>query len=291
VECKTGYISAVESIPLHEDCITPGVIIAHKNPYLSWLIYRTLVLRQLRSSFYRVNLRQVAPPPGSDTPPVIAFGNHSAWWDVHVPMTLNEKFWHLDGYLMMEDTQLARYQFFRYAGAFSVNRHDPRAAMESLNYAVQLLTEAPRRALLIFPQGEIRANDHRPLNFFTGAAHIVKGVVRKTGACALYPMALRYEFIGEQRPEAFISVGAPIIVRCDVNGQTRIDAKALTAQMEDALTRELDQLRADIAAYHLESFELLMKGRLSINRWWDSVRGRRQIAEVGRNQNDRSPPQ
>lgn len=245
---------------------------AKKNPFWNKVIYHTLMKTAMRGGFAAVRYRQAQPLPADL--PVILFGNHSAWWDAHIPMAANEERWHRDGYVMVEDTQLSRYGFFRYCGAFSVNRSDGRSAMQSLSYAVERLTEAPNRLLLIFPQGEILANDMRPLKFFAGMGHIVKKVAQ-AGPVALLPFALRFEFIGEQKPFAFISVGAPAIVTAPV------DARAVTAQMEAALTDELDGLRADITAYRFERFETLIAGNWSINRLWDAVRGKQQIKEVG----------
>jgi 1-acyl-sn-glycerol-3-phosphate acyltransferase len=245
---------------------------AKKNPFWNKVIYSVLMKPALRGSFHATRIRQAQPFPAGM--PVIVFGNHSAWWDAHVPMAANEQRWHRDGYVMVEDTQLSRYGFFRYAGAFSVNRHDGRSAMHSVAYAVQKLTEAPNRMLLIFPQGEILANDVRPLKFFAGMGHIVKKVAQ-AGPVALIPFALRYEFVGEQKPDAFISVGAPAVAAAPV------DAKAITAQMEAALTQELDSLREDVTAYRFNGFDTLVAGAWGINRIWDAVRGKKQIKEVG----------
>jgi 1-acyl-sn-glycerol-3-phosphate acyltransferase len=249
---------------------------ARKNRFLNGLIYRLLMKPALRSTFHAVRMRQAEPLP-EIAPPLIVFGNHSAWWDAHLPMAANEERWHSDGYVMVEEEQLSRYAFFRYCGAFSVNRCDPRSAMASLNYAVDTLTGGPRRMLLIFPQGEIRANDVRPLRFQQGSGHIVRKVLARGSPCWLYPMALRYEFIGEQRPDAFISVGASM--RFDPGAG--VAAADVTDLMQRALTAELDSLRDDVIAYRLAGFDVLVEGAQSLNRVWDAVRGKRQIHQVG----------
>jgi chlorobactene lauroyltransferase len=268
------------------------MITARKHPLINRLIYLTLIKLPLRMSFHRVYLRQATAAPGLDSPPIIMFSNHSAWWDAHLAMVLNEECWHTDGYVMVEDTQLSRYRFFRWCGAFSVNRRDPRSAMESMIYAVQRLTEAPRRSLLIFPQGEILANDIRPLVFYQGAGRIASKVAAQAGICALYPIALRYEFIGEQKPDAFISVGPPLIIRRDDPTWSRdssrpLDARLITQSMERALTEELDRLRADVIAYRLSLFTPIINGMWSINRIWDAVRGLEPIRYVGEDERPR----
>lgn len=254
------------------------MIRARKNPFFNKLIYAVLIKSALRSSFFRVNVRQAAPPPAPNGPPVLLFCNHSAWWDGHLVMALNEDRWLRDGYAMVEHKQLARYQFFRAVGAFSIDRQNARSAIETLNYCVEVMTTMPNVLMLIAPQGEILANDIRPLNFFNGVGRVVKDVAEKAGTCIAYPLALRYEFIGEQKPEAFLSVGAPLMwQRADA-----ASAKDITAHMQSALTRELDGLRDDVMAYRLSSFETLVGGGWSINRWWDTLLGRKQMDEVGR---------
>ena len=239
---------------------------AKKNLFWNALIYLLLMKPALRGSFHALHYRQMQPLPADA--PIILYANHSSWWDAHLPMIANQERWHRDGYVMMEDIQLSRYGFFRYCGAFSVSRSDGRSAMQSVAYAVARLTEAPNRMLLIFPQGEIRANDVRPLRFYAGAGHVAKRVAASMPV-ALVPVALRYEFIGEQKPEAFMRVGAPAVIA----GQ--VDAKSVTAQMETALTNELDRLREAVLARHLDGFEKLIAGAWSINRIWDAARGRR----------------
>jgi len=253
------------------------MIPARKNSFLNWLIYKLLMQSGLRSSFFRVNLRQAAPPPDG-TAPVILIANHSSWWDGHLAMALNEERWHMDAYMMVENTQLARYQFFAWGGAFSVDRRNGRSALASLQYAVDRVTGAPTRLLILYPQGEILANDVRPLHFFSGVGHLVKDVTQRAGACHVYSAALRYEFIGEQKPEAFISISAPTIF-------TRAElptAKAIAGLLETELTRELDQLRENVVTYQLDTFEPMLSGAWSINRLWDALRGRKGIKQVGR---------
>ncbi len=248
---------------------------ARRKPWFETLLYHAVVRPQLTSSFARVSFRMAAPLPGPDMP-LLLYGNHSSWWDAHTPFTLNRLLLKRELYVMVEHAQLARYPFFRWAGGFSVDRADARSAQRTLAYAAGLLSGAPNRCVLIYPQGEILANDRRPLQFFSGAGHLVKGVLRAREVCALAPVALRYEFIGEQRPELFASIGAPMLVSGDVS------PKALSEHMAATLTAELDALRDDVVAYRLGGFQTLLRGGASINRMFDRVLGRGQISEVGR---------
>jgi chlorobactene lauroyltransferase len=256
--------------------MAPAFLPARYHPLLNQLIYRVLVRPALTSGFQRISARLRAPLPDPSIP-VLWYGNHSSWWDGYVPFALNQLLWKREGYVVIEDKQLSRYQFFRWAGGFSINRSDARAAMASLNYAARLLIEGRNRALLIYPQGEIAGNDSRPLRFFTGLGHVVKTALRERTPLALVPLALRYEFIGEQKPEAFASFGPPLILT-----ESTVNPKTLTVELENALTAELDQLRDDVAHYQFDGFTTLISGGLSINRIFDRVLGRGQIADVGR---------
>lgn len=244
---------------------------ARKNRLLNRLLYITLFQQPARGAFSRIHLRQAAESPNQALP-IIACANHASWWDAQMVSILNERVWKRDGYVMMEDTQLLRYQFFRYMGAFSVNRSDAREAIASLRYATKVLTTGANRMLLMFPQGEFRHPDERPLRFYAGIGHIA----RKVNRCAVYPIALRYEFIGEQKPEAFISVGEPILIASDSD-----KADALALQMEAALAHEMDRLHADLIVRDYSRFSVLLHGNMSINRLWDAVRGRPQIKQAG----------
>lgn len=252
------------------------MIEARKHPLLNWFVYNVIVRPSFRGGFSRVNARFADTTHVDPDIPLIWYANHSTWWDGFYCMMINETRLRRGVYAMIEEAQVARYGFFRWAGGFSVNRQDARSAVTSLNYAVRKLTEAPNRMLMIFPQGEILGNDRRPLRFFSGIGHIVKGVIKTSGRCALMPCALRYEFIGEQKPEAFASHGEPLIV------DSSVDPKSLAATMELALTQELDMLRDDVTHYRFERFSQLMSGGASINRLWDRITGRNQIRQVGR---------
>jgi len=195
---------------------------------------------------------------------VLLYLNHTSWWDGYMPFLLSDEVWRREAFIMMEEPQLRRYGFFRFCGAFSVDRHDPREGLRSVAYAAGLLREHPGRLVWIFPQGEIAPNDRRPLATFAGAAHIAK---RAAPVCCI-PVALRYEFGGEQRPEALIRIGAWHMVEAGA------DAKALHAEMDARLERELDALRDDAIAGRSASYRTILRGRQSINVVWDRIRGK-----------------
>ena len=194
--------------------------------------------------------------------PVIVYGNHSCWWDGLIEFFLAREVLGMDSFLMMDEQQMSRYSFFRWIGAFSVNRSSGRAMITSIEYAANLF-DRPNRLLWIYPQGDMQPNDFRPIRFHSGIGSIVDRLSR----VQLMPLAHRYEFLMEQRPEAFVSLGEPILV-------TRVEQrKALLVQLEESLTRLLNDLRCRIAAgTQREEFDCVLHGQRSTNVRYDRFR-------------------
>jgi 1-acyl-sn-glycerol-3-phosphate acyltransferase len=167
---------------------------------------------------------------------------------------------------MMEEAQLERYSFFQYCGVFGVDRANPRVGMRAVAYAAELLQKRSQRVVWIFPQGEITPNDHRPLSTYAGAAHIAKRVVAAHGSVRCIPMAIRLEFMGEQRPEALLRLGPAHVVM----GQ--VDAAKLHDDMDQRLEHEMDALHADVISGATTEYQTIFRGRPSVNVVWDQVR-------------------
>ena len=175
--------------------------------------------------------------------PLILYANHSSWWDGLVAFEIGRAA-RLDHFLMMEEKQLKQLFLFRRLGAFSVVRENPRAGLRSINYAVEILKEKPNRALWIFPQGEILPNGARPLRFYQGLARIIEN----SGECVAAPVAMRYEFLGEFKPAAFVKIG-----RIEVFSSVK-NTRRLSEQLSIRLTERLDELKADITARKTSDF-------------------------------------
>jgi chlorobactene lauroyltransferase len=247
------------------------MIPARKFPFGQQLVW-WLIHSSLSSHFDRVFFRMSKrPAQGAHALPIIVCANHSSWWDGYIA-ALVERQTGIDTYLMMEEAQLKRYFFFSWAGCFSVDRSDGRSAMQSLKYAARLLKEQTGRMVWLFPQGEIAPNDRRPLVFYSGAAHLA----RMATPTLLYPLASRIEYLAEQRPDLFISLGEPI----RIDGEdTRVPGflKICTARLEELVTKELDRLRDDVIDSDYSSFTRLMDGRPSTNRIFDTFFLRKQL--------------
>ncbi len=183
--------------------------------------------------------------------PLIFYANHSSWWDGLLAFHLSHDIFRLDTILMMEEKQLKRYLFFRWIGAFSVDRENLREAAASLEYAVSEIRHR-RRVLWIYPQGILLPNDIRPLAFYNGTAYIA----RNLETVQLIPVVHRYEFLGEQRPEIFTSIGQ----LQKVEAGKSFDPKALTRVLEKNMTLDLNILREDVVGQRWHTFKTTIRG-------------------------------
>jgi chlorobactene lauroyltransferase len=245
------------------------MITAAKNPPGEWLVWQ-LVRSALAGHFAFVHVHvHGSPDDAAGALPTIYYATHASWWDGYLCMAVARLVTHRPSYLMMEEKNLRRYRFFAWAGAFGIDRDDARAAMASLEYAASLLSADADRALFVFPQGVIVPNDRRPLRFHSGIAHLV----RRLPAVRLVPLALRYEFLQEQRPEAFASIGPARVV----HGAEAPRPHALAAGLADALAAEMDALRDDVLAERFADFQTILRGRRGIDRAFDRAISHRRL--------------
>ena len=242
---------------------SPRLIEAYKHGWPR-LAVAAMIMDKMRGGFHQVYAQGVerlrasieAEPGGT-----ILLANHSCWWDLFLVHFLNEAV-PVDGYGMMEHFNMLRFGFFRRIGAFSVDRTDPTSVRASLDYAAGLL-RAPRSAVWIFPQGKIEANDARPLIFQPG----IRALVRKTGRVRVVPVAFRYEFWQDERPEALVRFGDPSWV-------DRPALPGLIPTFERRLTDELDALKLDATSQDPARFTSLLEGRRSISEKYAGFRAR-----------------
>lgn len=182
--------------------------------------------------------------------PTIIYANHSSWWDGLVAFQIIQEI-NSDFYVMMEETQLKNLQLFRKLGAFSVVREKPRSAVESINYSVSLLNEKRDIVLCIFPQGEIQPNDIRPIIFFNGISRIVE----KTGDCQVANLVMKYEFLGDYKPDIFVKID----FLEKFNSNEKIKTKELTQKFSNLMTQNLDSLNELIINNDFDEFVNLLK--------------------------------
>ncbi|AZB42301.1 acyl-phosphate glycerol 3-phosphate acyltransferase [Bacillus sp. FJAT-42376] len=161
--------------------------------------------------------------------------NHSSWWDGLVLHYLNRTVLKHDFHVMMHEKGLKDFPYFRKMGAFSVNRDHPREIIHSVQYAGTLLNEGKSAA--IFPQGDEKHLEQRPLGFLSG----IIAIAEKSPDTPILPIALYYSFGAEKKQELYIQIGEPLAYSSLTGSR-----KEKTYRLEELFTVQLDGLRAKV---------------------------------------------
>lgn len=197
-----------------------------------------------------------------DDVPILAIANHTSWWDGflshQVSRAIGRPF-----RILMEAEHLDRYRFFRRVGALPVERRSAPQARRDLALAADGL--AGSTMLWIYPQGMRRPASEQIAALEHGAAWLIQ---RRMGPLLVVPVAFRYAFLSEQRPEAFALVAAPWHLSAPPAGRRR----DLTARLAARLAATVATLDDDLRTERVERFETLVAGRPSINNRLDRVR-------------------
>jgi 1-acyl-sn-glycerol-3-phosphate acyltransferase len=181
--------------------------------------------------------------------PLLIYANHSSWWDGLVAFQISRET-KLDSFVMMEEKQLRRLFLFRKLGAFSIVREKPREAIKSVQYAAEILRKKPNRAVWLFPQGEILPNDVRPLGFYGGLIKIME----KLENCYAVPIAMRFEFLGDFKPDIFVQIAEPELF----NGAKNFLPKITKTVFENKLTTTLEGLKTKILQRNFREFKKII---------------------------------
>lgn len=232
------------------------MIAAQKDPFLDNLLYQVYLRPSLRRHFHTIHARgmdNLRSLPGSRS--VIAYANHSNWWDGLVIFFLTRFQRRKDFYCMMEEKQLQHYRFFTWLGAFSVDPSNSLRAAGAVFYSLRLLKQV-KTMLWIFPQGKM-VNAHARIEIQPGADYLA----HRSNNTLMLPVAFRYAFFREQRPEILIAIGEP---------HTAVETS------EERIQQTLQDLADGLAAVErsgdFSDFETLMKPGWSINKLWEAAR-------------------
>lgn len=202
----------------------------------------------IRSSFSRMLGQGVEAIPKK---PVLFIANHSSWWDGLLFFYLNRTVWRHDIHMMMHEEGLQKHPYFRYLGAFSINRKKPKEILTSLQYAEALLKQG--KSVVLFPQGDEFHLETRPLAFQTGAAYLMEHCPE----VPVVPLSFYYSFGHQQKPEIWIRQH-PMISTGTLKHLSR---KEKTAYLQELSIEQLDSLRDTVISENSEGFRPLGKRR------------------------------
>lgn len=208
-------------------------------------LYLLPLLRRSFSHLLGSNIVQIPERP------VIFIANHSSWWDGLLFFQLNHTVWKHDIHMMMHEKNLKNYIFFRYLGAFSIDRQNPKDIIRSLQYAENLLKH--NKSVVLFPQGDEFHQEIRPLAFHSGIGYLLE----KHPDIPVVPITFYYSFRHEQKPEVWIRQGSPLSIE-EIPGSSR---KEKSAFLQKVLTDQLDNLKKEVIAENTAVFDdLIRKG-------------------------------
>jgi len=172
--------------------------------------------------------------------PILLVANHQSWWDGLALFALNRRLLQRDAFALMSEAGLREFPFFRRLGAYSIDPSRPGDIRASLRYTAGLLNN-PRALVCIFPQGEEKHVQARPLAFARGIGLLLASVQRPS--IRVGTLALRYDFLEHKLPEMFARFG-PVH---EWHAGERETGAAITCTLEAQLTQLLDGLTAQIA--------------------------------------------
>ncbi|ANU27201.1 lysophospholipid acyltransferase family protein [Planococcus versutus] len=202
----------------------------------------------IRFSFSRLLGEDVKEIPKK---PVMFIANHSSWWDGLVFFYLNRTIWRHDIHMMMHEKGLKKHSYFRFLGAFSVNRQKPKDIVLSLQYAETLLRQG--KSVVLFPQGDEFHLETRPLSFLAGAAYLME----KCPDVPIVPLSFYYSFGHQQKPELWIRQHDAI----STDRIAHLTRKEKTVFLEELSTKQLDSLKKAVINEDSLAFQSLGKRR------------------------------
>ena len=238
--------------------------------YLSWYFYRR---------FNAVRVARAGLPLAWAGRPVIVFGNHPSWWDPAFYIFLCVRlFPGRAGFGPMDASALEQYGVLRKMGVFGVDQSSPRGAAQFLTTSLRILS-TPGTSLWITGEGHFTDTRQRPIRLRPGLAHLAR---RRPDAVFL-PLALEYAFWNESKPEALALFGLPVAAPADSS------VAGWTAQLEQALTRAMDDLTQLSMAREAAPFVSLVHGGAGVGGIYDLYRRGRAWA-AGRRFNPAHEP-
>jgi 1-acyl-sn-glycerol-3-phosphate acyltransferase len=231
------------------------------RPAAAWA-FSWYVERLARGTFASVRWRSATDWRRWDPAvPTLAIANHTNWWDGFLSHQVARAMGR-DFRILMEKQHLDRYRAFLRIGALPMERRSPMQAMRDLAVATACLV--PAGMVWIYPQGQRRPAGEAPRDLEHGAAWMIR---HHEGPLRVVPVAFRYPFLSEQRPEAVLLLGEPWLLE-----GPREARAAITVRLARMLVETLVVLDGDLAVERLDAYDTLVAGRASINNRLDRVR-------------------
>lgn len=167
---------------------------AHNRFYQ--LFFGFFIRLLMRIQFRKVSIHGSVKAEGKS---LLVIGNHFSWWDGFFALVVREKVFGRKLHVMILEEELSKRPFLARIGAFSIKKNS-RRAIESLNYAAELLND-PANMVLLFPQGRFQSHHQHPLSFEKGWLRIPQ---KAKGPFQVVFMAYLTDYFAHPRPELSI---------------------------------------------------------------------------------------
>ena len=138
------------------------------NKFLRWF-FSQHIKRLIKRNFQAVNFNNIQVDGQKS---VLLLANHFSWWDGFILYYLNDKLLKKNFHIIVLKETMQKIKFFKYLGAFSVDRNS-RTVMQTLAYAAQLLND-PQNLVVIFPQGKLYSSFITKVNFEKGVMKVIQ---------------------------------------------------------------------------------------------------------------------
>jgi len=175
-----------------------------------------------------------------------------------------ERVFHLNHFSLVDQKTLETQGWLRKIGALPIDLSGKRGAISGLRGAMEFLQQPARDsrhpALLIFPQGKISPAWKRPFGFHGGLAWLKKNVPQ----AALIPLARRFEFLREDRPQIFLQFDG--VIRDIPAG---LSDNEMTLCLEEQLSKTMDLLQRKLEKGDFGGARILLQGGWSLNKKWE----------------------
>jgi 1-acyl-sn-glycerol-3-phosphate acyltransferase len=172
----------------------------HKN-WARWIFipYMNRILKKNFSHFYLVNEIPEIPDGSS----LVVTPNHISWWDGFFADFIFSRLIKRKLFILMLESQLKKFSFFKYLGAFSIKTESSRSVAETATYTKNILSKSDR-FVIFYPQGEIEAYEKRPLNMKKGLKYFIKGIENEV---FVLPVGFKIHYYNEKYPAIILRFG------------------------------------------------------------------------------------
>lgn len=165
------------------------------------LVFNTYINRLLRKSFTDFQMVNSIPEIPNDKSLVIT-PNHISWWDGFFIDYVTRRFINKKFHLMMLESSLTQYWFFRKLGCYSINPQNSSSVKETVKYTREVLKDASN-FVVTYPQGEIEPFEKRPLSIKEGLKLFLKDNLQTV----VLPVGFKIQYYNEKNPSILCRFG------------------------------------------------------------------------------------